>query len=103
MEQRRKCKQKTKEMGEQQQSWRSKNTKSIKCLIQESKNVQGVDDDNMFYIMPFLQDMDTNMILTDLEIPKDFSILQSSDTWIDGTAHKKGMVNLGKTNHPQVC
>ena len=44
-----------------------------------------------------------DLILVDLEIPKDFSILQNQEIWIadtgalnDGTTHKKGITNSRK-------
>ena len=57
----------------------------------------------MLDLMPMAQDMEGDLNLLDLEISKDFSILQSSDIWIadtaasnDAIAHKKGIINLRK-------
>ena len=53
--------------------------------------------------MLMVQDVVVDLILTDLEIPKDFSILQKMDIWITDTsasnhdrAHKKGIMKLRK-------
>ena len=50
-----------------------------------------------------LKDVEVDLNLADLEIPKDFSILQCPNIWNaktsapnDGTAHKKDTENLRK-------
>ena len=48
---------------------------SFKDVIEDNKNVQGIDDDNMLDIMSMLQDVEVDLILADLEISKVFSIL----------------------------
>ena len=57
----------------------------------------------MLDMLLMVQDVEVDLILVDLEIPKGFSILNSPDIWIantgvsnDGTAHKKGITNLTK-------
>ena len=58
-------------------------------------------DDKMSNIVPMMQDAEVGLILVDLEIPKDFSILPSWDILIadtcvsyDGNAEKTGISNL---------
>ena len=53
--------------------------------------------------MTMLQDVEADLILMDLEIPKNFSILEHPDIQIndsgalnDDTAHKKGIIILRK-------
>ena len=65
------------------------NTKSLDNPIQDNGNLGGNDDDNILDIMPKVQDVE--VILVDLEVPKDFSILQSPDIWV---------ANTGAFNYP---
>ena len=70
--------------------------KSLDYVIQENKNLQGIDDDSMLDILPMVQGIEVNPILINLKISKDFSILQRPFILIshmqplnDDTAHKK--------------
>ena len=74
--------------------------RDLEDVIQDDENVQGIDDDNMLNIKPMVQEVEVDLILMDLWVPKDFSIQQSPDIWIadtgtlnDGTEHKKGLMN----------
>ena len=59
--------------------------KSFEDSIQDTKNIQEIDDDNMLNIVPILQGVKMDLILADLKIPNDFSILQSTDIYIAST------------------
>ena len=57
----------------------------------------------MLDVMHMLQDVKVDLILEDIEIPKDFNILQSADVWIvdtfasnDGTTQRKCIMYLRK-------
>ena len=70
---------------------------------QDDPRTCGVEDNNIFNSLPMLHDVAINPILADLEIPRDFCILQNPDIWIidtvafyNGTTHKKSIMNLKK-------
>ena len=59
-----------------------------------------IDNHMMLDIMPMLQDVEIDLMFVDLEVAKDFKMLQSLDIWItntsesnNGKAHKQGMMN----------
>ena len=68
--------------------------------ILTKKNVQGIVVDNILDIMPILHDVEVDLMLEDLEIQDELSILLSIDMLItdydalnNDTACKKGIMN----------
>ena len=69
--------------------------------------MQVINDGNLLGIMLTLQDVAVDLILVDLEIPKDFSLLPCPGIWIansgalnNGTSCMKGTINLRKDESP---
>ena len=44
------------------------NAKSLGNVIQENKNVQGINDDKMLDMVPMLQDVEVDLILVNLKV-----------------------------------